>query len=79
MEAVTVSEHLSSWVQNSDGLTLRLGTELGSLDGCNEVDGSFEGIKLGLSDGEVDGIKLGGDEGSDLGSSDGSFDGSNWW
>ena len=48
--------------------------------------GSIEGIKLGLSYGEVmyttlvgvDGIKIWGDEGSDMSSSDGSFDGSNY-
>ena len=39
--------------------------------------GYNEGIKLGLSGGEINGIKLGGDKVLELGSSESSFDGSN--
>ena len=49
MEYVTVSEHLSSLVQDSDGLTLRIGTEVGS------HDGSFDGSGLLDSSNESDG------------------------
>ena len=81
MEAVTVSNNLSSRVQDSDGLTLRLdqGTDLGSpygsFDGAGLLDEKVLGKILGTDDGNILGSTDELEERTEMGSPDGSFDG----